>query len=266
MARKLESEILEINQMRNQQLEVILSSLKEQLAMAKLLDEESLLAELNVRQEFKAVTEELMNDVRDAAFMVKALKRAMTKMDQYEKEDMPEEVLTPEEIEAIPTGDEFLEKSMEELLLEEDNPTVDLEATDLYNQIMGLCGEGEDIVNVEQTPKIPIDPWNKKEINDPVKNRICGHIYDKTSLEAQLCQSVRPRCPYMGCNNREILGQHSVMDDPETLEMIQQIRANPQLNQTASNDKSTVDLDSTTTSGQAAQDENVAVDEAATDN
>ena len=40
---------------------------------------------------------------------------------------------------------------------------------------------------------------SRKEIVKPVKNILCGHKYDKHSIEALLKQNPICRCPLVGC-------------------------------------------------------------------
>ncbi|XP_012223813.1 E3 SUMO-protein ligase NSE2-like [Linepithema humile] len=46
-----------------------------------------------------------------------------------------------------------------------------------------------------------IDPISKMRMTNPVKNAVCGHIYDKESLTAMLKKNKNTRCPVMGCTS-----------------------------------------------------------------
>ncbi|XP_015510533.1 E3 SUMO-protein ligase NSE2 [Neodiprion pinetum] len=50
-----------------------------------------------------------------------------------------------------------------------------------------------------------IDPITKRRINDPVRNTVCGHVYDRGSVEALLKANKQTRCPVAGCANKNYL-------------------------------------------------------------
>ncbi|XP_049865870.1 E3 SUMO-protein ligase NSE2-like [Pectinophora gossypiella] len=59
-----------------------------------------------------------------------------------------------------------------------------------------------------------IDPITKKPISDPVKNKICGHIYEKESIYKFISLKNRIKCPVVGCaNTQHIQHQHLLSDE-----------------------------------------------------
>ena len=80
-----------------------------------------------------------------------------------------------------------------------------------------------DLEVVETEESIPIDPYTKKEIEFAVKNKTCGHVYDRSSFEA-FQKSGRARCPMIGCSNRVVMTMSSVDIDVETNEMIDRLK------------------------------------------
>lgn len=47
--------------------------------------------------------------------------------------------------------------------------------------------EDEDIEDMDTAPEqIPIDPFNQREIINPVKNKRCGHVYDRESIQEMI--------------------------------------------------------------------------------
>lgn len=59
-----------------------------------------------------------------------------------------------------------------------------------------------------------IDPITKKPIVDPVKNTVCGHIYEKEAIINLINMKNRTKCPVVGCGNRgPVLTQHLLSDD-----------------------------------------------------
>ncbi|XP_044733546.1 E3 SUMO-protein ligase NSE2-like [Chrysoperla carnea] len=51
------------------------------------------------------------------------------------------------------------------------------------------------------TPNMPLDPITQVPIVSPVKNKKCGHFYEKSSIKKMLAAAKRKgiRCPYVGC-------------------------------------------------------------------
>ncbi|CAG9126937.1 unnamed protein product [Plutella xylostella] len=59
-----------------------------------------------------------------------------------------------------------------------------------------------------------IDPITRKAIVDPVKNNVCGHIYEKDAIFKMIKMKDRVRCPVAGCGNKgPILEKHLVSDE-----------------------------------------------------
>ncbi|XP_024892910.1 E3 SUMO-protein ligase NSE2-like [Temnothorax curvispinosus] len=46
-----------------------------------------------------------------------------------------------------------------------------------------------------------IDPISKTRMTDPVRNAVCGHVYDRESLVAMLEKNKNTRCPVVGCTS-----------------------------------------------------------------
>ena len=47
------------------------------------------------------------------------------------------------------------------------------------------------------------DPWTRKLIEDPVTNKVCGHTYERSTVERFLNANAKSRkplkCPVVGC-------------------------------------------------------------------
>ncbi|XP_070500275.1 E3 SUMO-protein ligase NSE2-like [Chironomus tepperi] len=65
---------------------------------------------------------------------------------------------------------------------------------------------------VEET-QLYIDPISKQKIQDPVKNTICGHIYEKKTILEAIKMNKRMRCAYMGCSNRQHVAAEHLVED-----------------------------------------------------
>ncbi|CAG9785307.1 unnamed protein product [Diatraea saccharalis] len=60
-----------------------------------------------------------------------------------------------------------------------------------------------------------IDPITKKVIVDPVKNTVCGHIYEKQSIMNLLKMKSSTKCPVAGCGNRTAIQKQHLIEDEE---------------------------------------------------
>ncbi|KAK8787523.1 hypothetical protein V5799_022701 [Amblyomma americanum] len=58
-----------------------------------------------------------------------------------------------------------------------------------------------------------IDPITQKDIEVPVKNTKCGHVYDKSSISHYIKTTNKPRCPCLGCGNTTSLRLGDLVDD-----------------------------------------------------
>lgn len=65
----------------------------------------------------------------------------------------------------------------------------------------------EDDLIVVKTEHNTIDPITKRQIVEPVKNKKCNHIYEKSTIYSMIDlarENSKPvKCPYMGCNCRD---------------------------------------------------------------
>lgn len=44
-----------------------------------------------------------------------------------------------------------------------------------------------------------MDPITKRPLEVPVRNKLCKHVYEKSSIEQLIRTNPRTRCPVMGC-------------------------------------------------------------------
>ena len=97
-----------------------------------------------------------------------------------------------------------------------------LEAKDYKNDVRYLQLEGM-IAGVETSQNSDIeeeedlnDPWSRKPIKEPVRNRTCGHLYDIETVTRQLDRFSRLRkklpCPVPDCSNDQVRRDHLVTD------------------------------------------------------
>ena len=63
-------------------------------------------------------------------------------------------------------------------------------------------GDTNASVTISQCSGASIDPLTKKLIEQPCKNRVCGHVYEyKSIMEYLKGNKKRVNCPYVGCGN-----------------------------------------------------------------
>ncbi|XP_016963324.1 E3 SUMO-protein ligase NSE2-like isoform X2 [Drosophila biarmipes] len=60
----------------------------------------------------------------------------------------------------------------------------------------------------------PYDPWTKALIRNPVRNKMCGHIYDHEYVHGIIKNNIGIRCPVAGCGNKvHIHPAHLIKDE-----------------------------------------------------
>ncbi|KAH9388811.1 hypothetical protein TYRP_008158 [Tyrophagus putrescentiae] len=110
------------------------------------------------------------------------------------------------------------------------DPTEDKQFKDLLNLLTEENNnfDDNDIEMLETEFTIPIDPFSKKAVVIPVRNKTCGHLYDKESFFSMF--ETRPRnsalkCPYTGCANRRVT-MEDIDDDPRMQILIENAQRN----------------------------------------
>lgn len=145
--------------------------------------------------------------------------------------------------------EEKLEEVMNQLKASDNfNPTEDKQYKDLLNLLSesSNTGENEDFEMLETEFTIPIDPFSKKEVVIPVRNKTCGHLYDKESFtnmfdarprnrfvsvscyhdfifNLYLCSAIK--CPITGCTNKRVTIE-DIEEDPRTQILIENAKRN----------------------------------------
>ncbi|OTF83348.1 Zinc-finger of the MIZ type domain containing protein [Euroglyphus maynei] len=72
---------------------------------------------------------------------------------------------------------------------------------------------------------IPIDPICRTEINIPIRNKQCGHLYDKESLFNLFRNNSTIKCPVTGCSNKKMTAT-DVEEDSRLRILIENARQN----------------------------------------
>ncbi|XP_033119995.1 E3 SUMO-protein ligase NSE2-like [Anneissia japonica] len=81
-------------------------------------------------------------------------------------------------------------------------------------------GEDEEFVmtQAEVSLKCPI---TQREMTDPVKNKHCGHSYEKSAVNTYMKSRKKVMCPVCGCGNQNPLQKADLQDDKEIRQIIQ---------------------------------------------
>lgn len=68
--------------------------------------------------------------------------------------------------------------------------------------------------DVEMEEHIPtIDPLTKKKLVNPVRNKICNHVYEKSSITEGINMNHRMPCPQLGCGNKKFVCLSDLVED-----------------------------------------------------
>ncbi|XP_049273039.1 uncharacterized protein LOC119396413 isoform X2 [Rhipicephalus sanguineus] len=92
-----------------------------------------------------------------------------------------------------------------------------------YKDVLRITSRAEEVTSSQGADDIIMtedlgntqwkDPITQKDIEVPVKNTKCGHIYDKSSISVYIKGTRHPRCPYLGCANKTLLNMKDLVDD-----------------------------------------------------
>ncbi|XP_017134096.1 E3 SUMO-protein ligase MMS21-like [Drosophila elegans] len=102
------------------------------------------------------------------------------------------------------------------------NHNVDLDTAKLPNEI----SDDDDVVMMElPVVKVfsPYDPWTKALLKNPVRNTICGHIYDRDVVHGLIKNNTGIRCPVAGCANRTYIHPPHLIEDAEIKKQMLQL-------------------------------------------
>ncbi|XP_017082259.2 E3 SUMO-protein ligase NSE2-like [Drosophila eugracilis] len=66
------------------------------------------------------------------------------------------------------------------------------------------------------------DPWSKALMKNPVRNKNCGHIYDRDSVMLIIKDNIGVRCPVLGCANKTYIQPSHLVEDTIVRQKVQQ--------------------------------------------
>lgn len=130
---------------------------------------------------------------------------------------------------------ESLEKNREKGKLDFKKHERHIEWKEKLNAVITESAEDEDLVCTEADINI-IDPYTKALIQNPIKNKLCGHHYEKTSILSLLqAQKKAIVCPYSGCRSRKFTEADLIEDRQLTRKVQQKVQQKSSQAATSSN-------------------------------
>ncbi|XP_060801039.1 E3 SUMO-protein ligase NSE2 [Amyelois transitella] len=92
-----------------------------------------------------------------------------------------------------------------------------IEINKRYQQAQQVARQNldESDLAITETQDRYIDPITKKPIEDPVKNTVCGHIYERDSIMNLINRNNRTKCPVAGCGNKGPIKKQHLLSDEE---------------------------------------------------
>ncbi|XP_016962955.1 E3 SUMO-protein ligase NSE2 isoform X2 [Drosophila biarmipes] len=66
------------------------------------------------------------------------------------------------------------------------------------------------------------DPWSKALMKNPVRNSMCGHIYDRDSVMLIIKDNIGIRCPVLGCANKTYIQPAHLVEDANVRRKVRQ--------------------------------------------
>ncbi|XP_032510974.2 E3 SUMO-protein ligase NSE2-like [Danaus plexippus] len=95
----------------------------------------------------------------------------------------------------------------------------------------------ESDVAITQTDEAFIDPLTMRVIQDPVRNTLCGHVYEREAIIAHIRgRKKKTLCPVVGCRNTEPLRVEQLVPDEDI-----RLRVTQMLNRSVDNEAESVD-------------------------
>ncbi|EDW97360.1 E3 SUMO-protein ligase NSE2 [Drosophila yakuba] len=65
------------------------------------------------------------------------------------------------------------------------------------------------------------DPWSKALMKNPVRNKVCGHIYDRDSVMLIIKDNIGILCPVLGCANKTYIQPAHLVEDANVRQKVQ---------------------------------------------
>ena len=81
-------------------------------------------------------------------------------------------------------------------------------------------GDGDEDMMMVSSQIQTVCPITRREMVRPVRNRACGHVYDREGIEALMRQNADTRCPVVGCRNPAPVFPRNLQDDLQTRKAI----------------------------------------------
>lgn len=85
----------------------------------------------------------------------------------------------------------------------------------------------DDDVEMEENIQT-VDPLTKNPLVHPVRNKLCNHVYEKSSITEAIQMNRRTRCPAVGCPNKKCLELADLVEDTLLQKKLAHMRAQEQ--------------------------------------
>lgn len=125
------------------------------------------------------------------------------------------------------TMKQFLSTAWQAAQAKSPNPEIHIAYKDLLKLVPTIEeGSSQDPMNdtmtVSEESRRWKDPITQGDIEVPVKNTVCGHVYDKNSISSYIKTTRAPKCPYLGCVNRRPLQMSEIVDDQYVMRILKE--------------------------------------------
>ncbi|XP_037281507.2 E3 SUMO-protein ligase NSE2 [Rhipicephalus microplus] len=167
-------------------------------------------------EELKSCTEAVIKEEYDAASFVEAAPQLIQKIRQATEAD--QSLYWKKELASI----------YEAARQKQGNPADHM----AYKDVLRITSRHEEVTSSQSSEDLIMtedvsntqwkDPITQKDIEVPVKNTKCGHIYDKMSISIYIKRSKHPRCPYLGCGNKSTLNMKDLVNDHFVARMLRE--------------------------------------------
>jgi len=85
-------------------------------------------------------------------------------------------------------------------------------------------GDGDEELVMTQTTGSTLDPITRMPMTDPVKNVLCGHSYERASIQHLTRKGKKTKCPIAGCPNDQFVQMDQLIDNTDLKRQIERTK------------------------------------------
>lgn len=82
----------------------------------------------------------------------------------------------------------------------------------VHTSVMDLDEDESTTEGKKADGRVNLDPFSQRPIQNPVKNQVCGHVYEYRSLADMFRHTTVIKCPYQECSNLRTSRQDLVIE------------------------------------------------------